>query len=75
MSIDKRSDGHLYAAHARHRSLKKMLPAHNKAFFELSFLAAIANPRWPLAWVKQHPRLAKRQQKMTTPSFSTASRS
>lgn len=53
MSIDKRSGGHLYADHALGRSLKKILPARNKALFDQSCLAAITNPHLRLAWIRQ----------------------
>jgi hypothetical protein len=51
--IDKRSEGHLYADHPLGQYLKKIVPAHNKALFDPSCLAAIISQRLQLGWIKQ----------------------
>jgi inosine-uridine nucleoside N-ribohydrolase len=51
--IDKRREAHYYADHPLGQYLERIVPAHNKALFDPSCLAAIVSLRLNLGWVKE----------------------
>jgi len=53
VSIDKRTEGHLYADHPLGRYLKQIVPARNKPLFDPSALAAIIGMHLDLGWVRE----------------------
>lgn len=53
VSMDKRTEGHLYADHPLGRYLKSIMPERNKALYDASALSAIISERLALDWVKE----------------------
>jgi hypothetical protein len=57
VSIDKRSEGHLYADHPLGRYLKRIVPAKRKALYDATALSSIISMRLGLDWIKKVERI------------------
>ena len=57
VSIDKRTEGHLYADHPLGQYLKQLVPAKHKALYDASTLSSIISLRLDLGWIKEVERV------------------
>lgn len=58
VSIDKRTEGHLYADHPLGQYLKQIVPAKHKALYDAATLSSIISLRLDLDWIRAVERVS-----------------